>query len=111
MYIYINGNKIRKEILVRDTVAHATHINRVYHRLPETCGVSKMGHAGTGTVVHFGTPQYTVVSRVFTGTLYSTGEPCIFIYFCCSFLIIYVSICFMSRRDTTKQHHCTAAHP
>ena len=31
----------------------------VYHGLPETRGVSETGHAGSGTVVHFGTPQHT----------------------------------------------------
>ena len=34
-------------------------ITRVYHGLPETRGVSETGHAGSGTVVHFGTPQHT----------------------------------------------------
>jgi hypothetical protein len=33
---------------------------RVYHGLPETCGVSKTGHVGTGTVLDFGTPRHTV---------------------------------------------------
>ena len=32
----------------------------VYHGLPKTHVVSKMGHAGMGTLVHFGTPQHTV---------------------------------------------------
>jgi hypothetical protein len=32
----------------------------VYHGLPETRGVSEMGHAGTGTVLDFGTPRHTV---------------------------------------------------
>jgi len=31
----------------------------VYHGLPETRGVSETGHAGTGTVVDFGTPRHT----------------------------------------------------
>jgi hypothetical protein len=31
----------------------------VYYGLPETRGVSETGHAGSGTVVHFGTPQHT----------------------------------------------------
>ena len=35
-------------------------MNRVYQGLPETHGVFETGHLGMGTVVHFGTPQYTV---------------------------------------------------
>ena len=34
-------------------------VNRDYHGLPKTRGFSETGHAGTGTVVHFGTPQHT----------------------------------------------------
>jgi len=32
---------------------------KVYYGLPKTRGVSETGHAGSGTVVHFGTPQHT----------------------------------------------------
>ena len=32
---------------------------RVYHGYGKTCGVSKMGNAGTGTVFGFGTPRHT----------------------------------------------------
>ena len=34
------------------------HRIKVYYELPETCGVSEMGHVGLGTVVHFGTLQH-----------------------------------------------------
>ena len=34
-------------------------MHSVYHGLPETRGVSKTGHAGTGTVVDFGTLRHT----------------------------------------------------
>jgi len=34
-------------------------MGKVYYGLPETRGVSETGHAGSGTVVHFGTPQHT----------------------------------------------------
>ena len=47
---------------VNDSVAiHDTILNmiRVYQGLPETRGVSETGYTGTGTVVHFGTPQHT----------------------------------------------------
>ena len=45
-------------------------IDRVPHGYSNTCGVSKTGNAGTGTVLDFGTPRtpctHTAVSRVFT---------------------------------------------
>jgi len=34
--------------------------SKVYYGLPKTRGVSKTGHAGSGTVVHFGTLQHTM---------------------------------------------------
>ena len=35
-------------------------VGRVYHGLPETCSVSKMGHVSLGPVLDFGTPQHTM---------------------------------------------------
>src|SRR6266852_3199084 len=51
----------------------------------------------------------TTVSRVFTGGLYSTGEPYIF-YFCCSFQLL-ISV-FASCHIVTQPNNinCTAAH-
>ena len=44
---------------------------RVLHGYGNTCGVSKTGNAGMGTVLDFGTPHtprtHTAVSQVFTG--------------------------------------------
>ena len=42
-------------------------MTRVLHGYGNTRGVSKTGNTGTGTVVDFGTPRHTAVSRVFTG--------------------------------------------
>ena len=36
------------------------HVLKVDHRLPKTCSVSETGHAGSGTVLDFGTPQHTM---------------------------------------------------
>ena len=47
-------------VMIEDTFLHVSgHISNtisVYHGLPETRGVSETGHAGTGTVLDFGTP-------------------------------------------------------
>ena len=55
------------------TLKHNDHIAKVYYGLPETHGVSEMGHMGSGRVVHFGTPQHTAthtaVLQVFTDIL------------------------------------------
>ena len=42
-------------------------VNRVAHGYGETCGVPKMGAAGMGMVVGFGTPQYTITRTRVTG--------------------------------------------
>ena len=42
-------------------------VNRVSRGYGETRGVPKMGAAGTGTVVGFGTPQYTITRTRVTG--------------------------------------------
>ena len=43
-----------------DLYNDSTFRDRVYHGLPETRGVSETGHAGSGTVLDFGTPRHTV---------------------------------------------------
>ena len=43
--------------ICKDWLAHSF---RVYHRLPITHGVFKMGHAVTGTVPHFADPDQTM---------------------------------------------------
>ena len=44
------------------------YICSVYHGLPETYGVSEMGHMGMGMILDFGTPQHTVyLCHIVTG--------------------------------------------
>jgi hypothetical protein len=60
---YKHGLMINTLEPIRSTASHdckaRTASSRVSHRYEFTHGVSKTGHVGTGTVVHFGTPQHT----------------------------------------------------
>ena len=72
---------------ISNNVQGASYVSSVYYGLPKTHSVFKMGHADTGTVVHFSTLQHTVVSQVCMGIIirwalfYFIFSPLIIIYF------------------------------
>jgi hypothetical protein len=80
----------------------AAAVGRVRHRYGKTCGFSKMGSAGTGTVVDFGTPWHTVYPYRGIAGMLRVNYSLIYLVLKLFFVVVFVAKFIVSQCDVTK---------
>jgi hypothetical protein len=75
---------------------------RVRHRYGKTRGFSKTCSAGTGTVVNFGTPWYTVYPYCGIAGMLQVNYNLIFLVLKLFFVVVFVAKFIASQCDITK---------